>query len=185
MASLGRLQLLGLVQKVCEELDSHLGFSDKDLAEFIIHLADEHSEGASFTRVLGENGAEFPRTFSDNLLRIIQRVRAPPPSNQYSLCEVIIGAMDRDREATVVVAPSELESTGTIASRGSNPVPMVRTSRKPHVTVEPRTGVGPSGSRMVTSVRSPATNTLSFRYSCSVIRSAAPLLPTSVAVTVE
>ena len=36
--SLDTLQRFALISKVCSELDNHLGFSDKTLAEFIIHL---------------------------------------------------------------------------------------------------------------------------------------------------
>jgi hypothetical protein len=32
------------VSKICTELDAHLGLADKTLAEFIIHLADEHTD---------------------------------------------------------------------------------------------------------------------------------------------
>ena len=65
------LQRLSLVSKICTELDNHLGLSDRTLAEFIIHLADEFPEPSAFRHALAENGAEFPDSLSDNLLRII------------------------------------------------------------------------------------------------------------------
>lgn len=37
-------QALSLVSKICTELDAHLGLADKTLAEFIIHLAGEHTD---------------------------------------------------------------------------------------------------------------------------------------------
>ncbi len=43
MSALDKLHELSLISKVCTELDSHLGLADKTLAEFIIHLADDHS----------------------------------------------------------------------------------------------------------------------------------------------
>ena len=70
-SSIDELQRLSLVSKVCTELDNHLGLSDRTLAEFIIHLADEFPEPPAFRQALAENGAEFPDSLSDNLLRII------------------------------------------------------------------------------------------------------------------
>lgn len=70
-SSIDELQRLSLVSKVCTELDNHLGLSDRTLAEFIIHLADEFPDPTAFHHALAENGAEFPDSLSDNLLRII------------------------------------------------------------------------------------------------------------------
>lgn len=69
--SIDELQRLSVVSKVCTELDNHLGLSDRTLAEFIIHLADDFPEPSAFRHALSENGAEFPDSLSDNLLRII------------------------------------------------------------------------------------------------------------------
>lgn len=77
-SSIDELQRLSLVSKVCTELDNHLGLSDRTLAEFIIHLADDFPEPAAFRHALSENGAEFPDSLSDNLLRIIGAMK---PSN--------------------------------------------------------------------------------------------------------
>lgn len=69
------LEHLSLVSRICTELDNHLGMNDKDLAEFIIHLAEKNTEFNSFKKVLIENGAEFPDSFVSNLLRIIQLMK--------------------------------------------------------------------------------------------------------------
>lgn len=69
--SIDELQRLSLVSKVCTELDNHLGLSDRTLAEFIICLADKFPDPPVFRQALAENGAEFPDSLSDNLLRII------------------------------------------------------------------------------------------------------------------
>eukprot|EP01038_Epipyxis_sp_PR26KG_P008095 gene8095-10964_t len=68
------LQRLGIISKISSELDNHLGFSDRTLAEFILHLANQNSNISSFQKALQENGADFPQSFSENLLRIIQRM---------------------------------------------------------------------------------------------------------------
>ena len=70
-SSIEELQRLSLVSKVCTELDNHLGLSDRTLAEFVIHLAEEFPEPAAFRHALSENGADFPDSLSDNLFRII------------------------------------------------------------------------------------------------------------------
>lgn len=69
------LSYLSLVSKVAQELDNHLGISDKTLAEFIIDLADTHGEAVAFHTALQENGAEVAESFAANLLTIIQRMR--------------------------------------------------------------------------------------------------------------
>ncbi|XP_019857665.1 PREDICTED: ATP-dependent RNA helicase DHX8-like [Amphimedon queenslandica] len=79
---LDRLEYLSLVSKVCTELDNHLGLNDKDLAEFIINLADKHSTLPKFKKALLKNGAEFSESFVSNLLRIIQTMRPPKPDGK-------------------------------------------------------------------------------------------------------
>uniref|UniRef100_A0A2A4J898 RNA helicase n=1 Tax=Heliothis virescens TaxID=7102 RepID=A0A2A4J898_HELVI len=78
MDEVAKLEHLSLVSKVCTELDNHLGLNDKDLAEFIIDIADKNPTFDSFKKALIENGAEFSDSFMTNLLRIIQHMK---PSN--------------------------------------------------------------------------------------------------------
>ncbi|XP_077357992.1 ATP-dependent RNA helicase DHX8-like isoform X2 [Festucalex cinctus] len=74
--ALKRLEYLSLVSKVCTELENHLGISEKDLAEFIISLADKHSTFGEFKAALTKNGAEFTETLTTNLFRIIKTMQA-------------------------------------------------------------------------------------------------------------
>lgn len=85
MEELKQLEHLSLVSKICTELDNHLGLNDKDLAEFIIALAEKHQTFTDFKKVLIENGAEFPDSFITNLLRIIQLMKPPAHSSQKPL----------------------------------------------------------------------------------------------------
>lgn len=85
MEELKQLEHLSLVSKICTELDNHLGLNDKDLAEFIISLAEKNQTFADFKKVLIENGAEFPDSFITNLLRIIQLMKPPAHSSQKPL----------------------------------------------------------------------------------------------------
>lgn len=85
MEELKQLEHLSLVSKICTELDNHLGLNDKDLAEFIIALAEKNQTFADFKKVLIENGAEFPDSFITNLLRIIQLMKPPAHSSQKPL----------------------------------------------------------------------------------------------------
>lgn len=74
--TIDELQRLGLISKICSELDNHLGYSDKTLAEFIIHIAEKTNFLLKdFQKQLNENGAEFPSNYSENLLRIINAVK--------------------------------------------------------------------------------------------------------------
>ena len=75
MDEVEKLEHLSLVSKICTELENHLGLNDKDLAEFIIALADKNDTFETFKKVLMENGAEFSDSFIANLLRIIQHMK--------------------------------------------------------------------------------------------------------------
>jgi ATP-dependent RNA helicase DHX8/PRP22 len=75
MEEVVRLEHLSLVSKICTELENHLGLNDKDLAEFIIHLAEKNDTFETFKNALVENGAEFSDSFIVNLLRIIQHMK--------------------------------------------------------------------------------------------------------------
>ncbi|KAH7962339.1 hypothetical protein HPB52_015517 [Rhipicephalus sanguineus] len=59
MNEIAKLEYLSLVSKICTELDNHLGINDKDMAEFIIDLADKNNTFESFKKALQENEAEF------------------------------------------------------------------------------------------------------------------------------
>lgn len=80
MDDLKNLEYLSLVSKVCTELDNHLGINDKDLAEFIIHLARKSDTYQDFRKKLEDDQADFPDSFSSNLYRIIQKM-LPVPNN--------------------------------------------------------------------------------------------------------
>jgi ATP-dependent RNA helicase DHX8/PRP22 len=75
MAAVEKLQELGLVSKICTELDSHLGLADKTLAEFIIHLAGTVASPQAFRSALDENGAEFPEALCIKLWSIIKTMQ--------------------------------------------------------------------------------------------------------------
>ncbi|XP_014242155.1 ATP-dependent RNA helicase DHX8 [Cimex lectularius] len=86
MDEVKKLEHLSLVSKVCSELENHLGLNDKDLAEFIIDLAEKNDTFESFKKALIENEAEFSESFIANLLRIIQHMKPkadkPKPKEQ-------------------------------------------------------------------------------------------------------
>uniref|UniRef100_A0A0A9YMY4 RNA helicase n=1 Tax=Lygus hesperus TaxID=30085 RepID=A0A0A9YMY4_LYGHE len=87
-----KLEHLSLVSKVCSELENHLGLNDKDLAEFIIDLADKNNNFESFKKALLENDAEFSDSFVSNLLRIIQLMRpktAKPSSKSVTKADAL------------------------------------------------------------------------------------------------
>jgi ATP-dependent RNA helicase DHX8/PRP22 len=75
MDALQKIQYLSLVSTIVKELENHLGVGDKDLAEFIINLAEQHATLDKFQSALVENGADFPEQFSNNLLKLINRLK--------------------------------------------------------------------------------------------------------------
>uniref|UniRef100_A0A7N0U188 RNA helicase n=1 Tax=Kalanchoe fedtschenkoi TaxID=63787 RepID=A0A7N0U188_KALFE len=74
---LKKLEYLSLVSKVCTELESHLGFGDKVLAEFITELGRNCTTVEEFDGKLKENGAEMPDYFVKTLLTIIHAILPP------------------------------------------------------------------------------------------------------------
>ena len=77
MEDLQNLEYLSLVSKICTELDNHLAINDKDLAEFIIHMAQSSDSYDLFRNKLVKNDADFPDSFSSNLYRIVQKMLPP------------------------------------------------------------------------------------------------------------
>jgi len=75
MDELQKLEHLSLVSKICSELDNHYNMNDKDLAEFIIDLAEKNPTLPTFKKALIENGAEFADSFMENILRIIKHMK--------------------------------------------------------------------------------------------------------------
>ena len=90
MDELKKLEHLSLVSKVCTELDNHYNLNDKDLAEFIIDLAEKNHTFDKFKKALVEFEAEFSDSFIENLLRIIKHMKpkddiskaGPAPKNK-------------------------------------------------------------------------------------------------------
>ncbi|KAK7109917.1 ATP-dependent RNA helicase DHX8-like isoform X1 [Littorina saxatilis] len=72
---LQKLEYLSLVSKVCTELENHLGINDKDLAEFVIHLAEENDTFEKFKKALEERDALFSESLIANLLRLIKKMK--------------------------------------------------------------------------------------------------------------
>ena len=75
MDELEKLQYLSLVSKICTELENHFGINDKDMAEFIISLADEYPAYEDFKKKVEEFGGEFTESFIANIFRIIQHMK--------------------------------------------------------------------------------------------------------------
>ncbi|XP_071783317.2 ATP-dependent RNA helicase DHX8-like isoform X1 [Centroberyx gerrardi] len=94
--ALERLEYLSLVSKVCTELENHLGISEKDLAEFIIDLAEKHPTFEEFKAILLKNGADFTDTLIGNLLRLIQTMR-PSPSTSKAHQPVVKPKSEKDK----------------------------------------------------------------------------------------
>ncbi|XP_059633114.1 probable pre-mRNA-splicing factor ATP-dependent RNA helicase DEAH5 [Cornus florida] len=78
---LKKLEYLSLVSKVCTELESHLGFGDKVLAEFITDMGRTCETVDEFDAKLKENGAEMPDYFVRTLLTIIHAILPPKPKS--------------------------------------------------------------------------------------------------------
>lgn len=81
--SLERLEYLGLVSRICKELDNHLGVSDKVLAEFIIDIHRKHASSLhEFSNALNSIGSELSESFISILYRIISQMDPLKQSSQ-------------------------------------------------------------------------------------------------------
>jgi ATP-dependent RNA helicase DHX8/PRP22 len=101
MEDLQNLEYLSLVSKICTELDNHLGVNDKDLAEFIIHMAQSSDSYDLFRKKLAENDADVPYSFSSNLYRIVQKM-LPTPSKKTTSDNNNLTNSDQSRQLTDV-----------------------------------------------------------------------------------
>lgn len=71
------MEYLSLVSKICTELENHLGLNDKDVAEFIIDLANKNSTFDKFKKAIVAQGLgdQFDDSFITNLLRLIHQMQ--------------------------------------------------------------------------------------------------------------
>ncbi|CAL8104572.1 unnamed protein product [Calicophoron daubneyi] len=78
-SSFRQLEYYSLVSKVCTELTNHLGLDDKNLAEFVIHLAKKNPTFDKFKAVLLKKGAEFTDPLVASILRLVQKMLPKKP----------------------------------------------------------------------------------------------------------
>ncbi|XP_024530072.1 probable pre-mRNA-splicing factor ATP-dependent RNA helicase DEAH5 [Selaginella moellendorffii] len=93
-----KLEYLSLVSKVCAELETHVGCSDKTLAEFIIELGRGSESVEEFGGKLKENGAEMPDYFVKTLLTIIHAILPPVRKEKEKERDKERKEKERDRE---------------------------------------------------------------------------------------
>ncbi|GLT78690.1 hypothetical protein SLA2020_502180 [Shorea laevis] len=71
------LEYLSLISKVCNDLETHLGFADKVVAEFITDMGRRCETVDEFRAKLKERGAEMPDYLVRTLHTIIRAILAP------------------------------------------------------------------------------------------------------------
>ena len=80
-ASLAGLARLNVVSRVMRECETHLGFSDKALAEFLVALTDVHRDAPSLRAALKAAEIEAPELFIASLVRTVDALRGSVPSS--------------------------------------------------------------------------------------------------------
>ncbi|KAJ2650629.1 DEAH-box ATP-dependent RNA helicase prp22 [Coemansia sp. RSA 1250] len=83
-SDLKRLEYLSLVNKVANEISNHTGISDKDVAEYIIHLHDESKSYNDFKARLDEDECGFTDALVQTLFRVITTMKPKTESAQKS-----------------------------------------------------------------------------------------------------
>ncbi|KAE8009455.1 hypothetical protein FH972_005892 [Carpinus fangiana] len=79
---LKKLEFLSLVSKVYTDLESHLGFGDKTLAEFIIYLGRKCKTVDEFDAKLKQDGPKMPDYFVRTFLTTIHAILSPKPREE-------------------------------------------------------------------------------------------------------
>lgn len=72
MEILQKLRHFQLVSKILTDLESHLGLSEKDLAEYIISVSAECKDAKDFHEALTSDEVEFPAQLSETLFKRIR-----------------------------------------------------------------------------------------------------------------
>lgn len=70
MDDLENLEVLSLVSKVTSEINNHLGYDDKTIAEYVIQKHSESNGLKGFKAKLEEDGAEFPQSLIESIDRL-------------------------------------------------------------------------------------------------------------------
>ncbi|KAJ0881939.1 putative RNA helicase [Helianthus annuus] len=110
--SFKKLEYLSLVSKICTELESHLGFTDKVLAEFIAEIGRNSQTFDDFDSKLKENGAELPDYFLRTLLTIIHAILPPKSvkrSGEPELYRVYEGRVSRVMDSGCFVRIGDID----------------------------------------------------------------------------
>ncbi|GJW35443.1 probable pre-mRNA-splicing factor ATP-dependent RNA helicase DEAH5 [Tanacetum coccineum] len=118
-ASLKKLEYLSLVSKVCTELESHLGFTDKVLAEFITDLGRKCLTVDEFDKKLKKNGADLPDYFVRTLLNVIHAI-LPPKVKKPKGEKGALGIGDSREHVRSLEKEIELEALEKARLRGEN-----------------------------------------------------------------
>lgn len=118
---LGLLQLeyLSLLSQVCYEFETHLGFGDKVLAEFIIEMGRNCETVDEFDTKLKENGADMPDYLIRRLLTTIHG-KLPPKRKSESDMEAEFSALSIKDNGGSRIGLSECDSVPSRTRRMSS-----------------------------------------------------------------
>ncbi|KAI3898080.1 hypothetical protein MKW92_049883, partial [Papaver armeniacum] len=107
---LKKLEYLSLVSKVCIELESHIGFTDKVLAEFITEIGRHSDSTDEFDTKLKNNGAEMPDYLVRTLFTIIHAILLPSSKSMKNSHEPVFKSFSiADGKARVNELEREIE----------------------------------------------------------------------------
>ncbi|KAF8820614.1 hypothetical protein IE077_000443, partial [Cardiosporidium cionae] len=81
-----KLERLNLIFRVTTELNNHWGVTDRDLAEFIIHLGQESDCLDDFQLRVADNGAELSSSLAETLYKLIRKL-SPAKSREIPIQE--------------------------------------------------------------------------------------------------
>ncbi|KAJ2504892.1 DEAH-box ATP-dependent RNA helicase prp22, partial [Coemansia sp. RSA 2052] len=111
-SELHRLEYLSLVTKVTNELSNHIGISDKDVAEYIIHLHDASKGYADFKQRLDQDECGFSDAFIQTLHRLISTMK-PSRGKEKAPAESSKSVAEKASLFPGLSLPNKLESEDT------------------------------------------------------------------------
>jgi len=105
MDALKKLQYLSMVNKVVQELSNHIGLQNRDLAEFIINLAESSPTVEAFQQQVAQFDQDLAPSFTAHLYNLVSKMN---PNKVISIMQQAappVASVVSGKESSSVTAP--------------------------------------------------------------------------------
>lgn len=104
-SELDELHKLSVVNRICGELDNHLGFSDKDLAEMLLAMASKTSSFKDFFAQVKALDEDFPELLAESVHRLVESMKPKKKETKAA-----VGARGEQQEKVKVDRTQSIEA---------------------------------------------------------------------------